>query len=148
MRAWTKINYRIWESCMTLALPSSHSSCASAAGEGVTGKTQCQLKATYLFLVLHQTKLLLMTEASCVEQPGTLAGKLLVWPLCKRKKKKGIIKKWEKFLSSASCRWAWEQVLPIYQPHILFLLPVWIPLTAWAMPFPDCMGWRGGLLMC
>lgn len=60
--------------------------------------------------------------------------------IMQKKKKKGIIKKWEKFLSSASCRWAWEQVLPIYQPHILFLLPVWIPLTAWAMPFPDCMG--------
>lgn len=34
---------------------------------GSDGEIQCQLKATYLFLVLHQTKLLLMTEASCVE---------------------------------------------------------------------------------
>lgn len=42
------------------------------------GEMQRQLKATYLSLVLDQTKMLLMTEASCLEQPGTLAGKLLV----------------------------------------------------------------------
>lgn len=45
---------------------------------GSDGEIQCQLKATYLFLVLHQNKLLLMTEASCLEQPGALAAKLLV----------------------------------------------------------------------
>lgn len=45
---------------------------------GSDGEIQCQLKATYLSLVLHQNKLLLMTEGSCLEQPGTLAGKLLV----------------------------------------------------------------------
>lgn len=53
---------------------------------GSDAEIQCQLKATYLSLVLHQTKLLLMTEASCLEQAGTLARKLLVWLLLKKKK--------------------------------------------------------------
>lgn len=149
MRAWTKINYRIWESRMTLALPQLPQQLCFCSWGGSKGETQCQLKATYLSLVLHQTKPLLITEAFCMEQTGTLAGKLLAWLLCKKeslKKKKvgGEKKKREKFLSSASCRWAWERVLPIYQPQILFLLPVWIPLTAWAVPFPDSSGWRGG----
>lgn len=100
MRAWTKINYRIWESRMTLALPQLPQQLCFCSWGGSKGETQCQLKATYLSLVLHQTKPLLITEAFCMEQTGTLAGKLLAWPLCKKeslkKKKVGGKKKKEK----------------------------------------------------
>lgn len=86
MRAWTKINYRIWESCMTLALPQLSQQLCFCSWGGSNREMQCQLKATYLSLASHQSNLLLITEAFCVKQTGTLAGKLLT--IIKKKKKK------------------------------------------------------------
>lgn len=72
---------------MTLALPQHSQLLCFCSWGGSNRETQCQLKATYLSLALHQPKLLLITEASCLEQTSTYSWKVAALTIMQKTQK-------------------------------------------------------------